>query len=120
MTVGDVSDREDCTEIHVPRNCLGWITGNRGSELRRIEEESETYLFVALDKHGDERLLIFGCKAGSRNEVMGRMLAPGLGGVVLVEAVKRLYASPGGGATAPVTEKVRLARPVTGNGRESH
>ncbi|MAN67768.1 methyltransferase domain-containing protein [uncultured Hyphomonas sp.] len=53
-------------------------------------------------------------------EVMGRMLAPGLGGVVLVEAVKRLYASPGGGATAPVTEKVRLARPVTSNGRESH
>ena len=53
-------------------------------------------------------------------EVMGRMLAPGLGGVVLVEAVKRLYASPGGGATAPVTEKVRLARPATSNGRESH
>jgi len=53
-------------------------------------------------------------------EVMGRMLAPGLGGVGLVEAVKRLYASPGGGATAPVTEKVRLARPATSNGRESH
>ncbi|HCX11905.1 MAG TPA: hypothetical protein DHU81_16535 [Hyphomonas sp.] len=53
-------------------------------------------------------------------EVMGRMLAPGLSGVVLVEAVKRLYASPGGGATAPVTEKVRLARPATSNGRESH
>ncbi|MAN45185.1 MAG: class I SAM-dependent methyltransferase [Alphaproteobacteria bacterium] len=53
-------------------------------------------------------------------EVMGRFLAPGLGGVVLVEAVKRLYASPGGGAPAPVTEKVRIARPVTTNGRESH
>jgi hypothetical protein len=53
-------------------------------------------------------------------EVMGRLLAPGLGGVVLVEAVKRLYASPGGGATAPVTEKVRLARPATSNGREIH
>ena len=49
-----------------------------------------------------------------------QVTAPGLGGVVLVEAVKRLYASPGGGATAPVTEKVRLARPVTSNGRESH
>ncbi|HBF91902.1 MAG TPA: methyltransferase type 11, partial [Hyphomonas atlantica] len=53
-------------------------------------------------------------------EVMGRMLAPGLGGVVLVEAVKRLYASPGGGAEAPVTGKVRLTRPATTNGRERH
>lgn len=53
-------------------------------------------------------------------EVMGRMMAPGLGGVVLVEAVKRLYASPGGGAQAPVTEKVRIARPATMNGRDSH
>ena len=53
-------------------------------------------------------------------EVMGRMLAPGLGGVVLVEAVKRLYAYPGGGAEAPVTGKVRLTRPATTNGRERH
>ena len=53
-------------------------------------------------------------------EVMGRFMAPGLGGVVLVEAVKRLYASPGGGAAAPVTEKVRLTRPAASNRRESH
>ena len=53
-------------------------------------------------------------------ETIGRLIAPGLGGVVLVEAVKRLYASAGGGATAPVTEKVRIARPVTSQGRESH
>ena len=52
-------------------------------------------------------------------EMMGRFLAPGLGGVVLVEAVKRLYAEPGGGATAPVTEKLRIARPVATNRRES-
>ena len=53
-------------------------------------------------------------------ETIGGLLAPGLGGVVLVEAVKRLYASPGGGAIAPVTEKVRIARPATSQGRESH
>ena len=53
-------------------------------------------------------------------EIMGRFFAPGLGGVVLVEAVKRLYASPGGGAVAPVTEKVRIARPVATNQRERH
>ncbi|HPF24089.1 MAG TPA: methyltransferase domain-containing protein [Hyphomonas sp.] len=53
-------------------------------------------------------------------ETIGRLIAPGLGGVVLVEAVKRLYASAGGGALAPVTEKVRISRPVTSQGRESH
>lgn len=52
-------------------------------------------------------------------ETMGRFFAPGLGGVVLVEAVKRLYAEPGGGNMAPVTEKIRIARPVTTNRRES-
>ncbi|MCA8900932.1 MAG: methyltransferase domain-containing protein [Hyphomonas sp.] len=53
-------------------------------------------------------------------ETIGRLVAPGLGGVVLVEAVKRLYASPGGGAVAPVTEKVRLARPAASQRRERH
>ena len=53
-------------------------------------------------------------------ESIGGLIAPGFGGVVLVEAVKRLYASPGGGAMAPVTEKVRIARPATTQGRESH
>ena len=53
MTIPDVSDREDCTatwriaskgtglskEMHIPANCKGWVTGNRGSELRRMEHE---------------------------------------------------------------------------------
>jgi SAM-dependent methyltransferase len=53
-------------------------------------------------------------------EVLGRALAPGLGGVVLVEAVKRLYAGPGGGTPSPVTEHWKPARPATANGRETH
>jgi len=53
-------------------------------------------------------------------DAIGRLIAPGFGGVVLVEAVKRLYASPGGGAVAPVTERARVARPATSNGRERH
>ena len=36
-------------------------------------------------------------------ERVGEVFAPGLGGVVMVEAVKHLYARPGGGAVAPVT-----------------
>lgn len=53
-------------------------------------------------------------------DAIGRLIAPGFGGVVLVEAVKRLYASPGGGAVAPVVDRVRVARPATSNGRERH
>lgn len=41
-------------------------------------------------------------------EAIGQRLTPGFGGVVMVEAVKRLYADPGGGAVAPVAEKARL------------
>ncbi|WP_084398495.1 class I SAM-dependent methyltransferase [Henriciella aquimarina] len=37
-------------------------------------------------------------------ERVGELFVPGFGGVVMVEAVKRLYARPGGGAAAPVTE----------------
>ena len=53
-------------------------------------------------------------------ETIGSLFTPGFGGVVLVEAVKRLYASPDSGARAPVTEKVRIPRPVPSQGRESH
>jgi SAM-dependent methyltransferase len=38
-------------------------------------------------------------------ERFGEVVTPGFGGLVLVEAVKHLYAKPGGGAAAPVTEK---------------
>ena len=53
-------------------------------------------------------------------DAIGRLITPGLGGVVMVEAVKRLYASPGGGAVAPVVDRVRLAKPVRSSGRERH
>ncbi|MFN3312172.1 MAG: hypothetical protein ACK46Q_01730, partial [Hyphomonas sp.] len=53
-------------------------------------------------------------------EALGRLIAPGFGGVVLVEAVKRLYAPPIGGAGAPVTERVRVARPARAATREEH
>ena len=53
-------------------------------------------------------------------EAIGRMLTPGFGGVVLIEAVKRLYAPPGGGAVAPATERIRIARPARAARREEH
>ena len=44
-------------------------------------------------------------------ERAGEFALPGLGGVVLVEAVKRLYSKPGGSAAAPVTKAVKASRP---------
>lgn len=75
VTVGDVSSRDDCTEMHIPENCKGWVTGNRGSELRRVEQETSTYMFMALDRHGEERLLIFSADPGTKVGTGGRMHA---------------------------------------------
>merc|ERR1719502_2184889 len=72
MVTVDAAGRDDCTEMHVPANCKGWVTGNRGSELRRIEQETGTFLFMANDPHGEERLLILGADAGSKQEEGGR------------------------------------------------
>jgi hypothetical protein len=44
-------------------------------------------------------------------ERAGELIMPGLGGVVLVEAVKRLYSKPSGSAAAPVTKAVKASRP---------
>ncbi len=52
-------------------------------------------------------------------EAIGRYILPGLGGVVLVEAVKRLYAPPGGGAAAPVTERMTGVRPARATRRDA-
>lgn len=43
-------------------------------------------------------------------ERAGAFLAPALGGVVLVEAVKRLYIEPGGGAVAPALSAVKARK----------
>merc|ERR1719502_2143085 len=69
------SGRDDCTEMHVPANCKGWVTGNRGSELRRMEHETATYMFMALDGRGDERLCIFSTDPGTKVSNTGRMAA---------------------------------------------
>ncbi|MEM7327109.1 MAG: class I SAM-dependent methyltransferase [Pseudomonadota bacterium] len=49
--------------------------------------------------------------AASSWERAGEFVLPGLGGVVLVEAVKRLYSKPSGSAAAPVTKAVKAGRP---------
>ncbi|CAK0844390.1 unnamed protein product [Prorocentrum cordatum] len=75
VTISDIKDRDDVTEVHIPSNCKGWVTGNRGSELRRMEQDTGTYMFMALDAKGEERLLIFGVNPGSKIREGGRLHA---------------------------------------------
>lgn len=52
--------------------------------------------------------------AASRSwEQVGEFITPGLGGVVLVEAVKRLYSKPTGSAGAPVTQAAKAGKKST-------
>lgn len=44
-------------------------------------------------------------------ERVGEFALPAMGGVVLVEAVKRLYSKPSGSAQAPITKAVKAGRP---------
>lgn len=75
VTISDLSHRDDATEMFIPANCKGWITGNRGSELRRMEQETGVYMFMALDGRGEERLIIFSADAGSKVSPTGRAAA---------------------------------------------
>merc|ERR1719281_2369190 len=97
ITVSDTGRRNDCTEVHVPNNVKGWVTGNRGSELRRIEQETDTFLFMALDKHGDERLLILGVNAGDRMSDRGRVKAERLVNDLVQERLRNMDNDRGGG-----------------------
>mmetsp|Transcript_58688 Transcript_58688/g.104361 ORF Transcript_58688/g.104361 Transcript_58688/m.104361 type:complete len:927 (+) Transcript_58688:193-2973(+) len=60
----DHKGRDDVTLIMVPANCIGYITGHKGSALRALEEETSTFCFIegtANDGEDQKPLLIFGC-----------------------------------------------------------
>merc|ERR1719240_2173591 len=97
VTIPDVARREDATEIHVPMNCKGWVTGNRGSELRRMEQETGVYMCMALDSRGDERLIIFGSDPGSKSSPNGRMAAERLVTELIQEKLRDDGGRGGGG-----------------------
>jgi len=88
VTIPDVSHRDDATEMHIPANCKGWVTGNRGSELRRMEQETGVYMFMALDARGEERLIIFSADAGSKTASTGRMAAERLVNEMIQEKLR--------------------------------
>jgi len=88
VTITNVSSRDDATEMYIPENCKGWVTGNRGSELRRMEQETNTYMFMALDERGEERLIIFCHDAGSKVSDKGRMAAERLVNEMIQEKLR--------------------------------
>merc|ERR1719145_396940 len=88
VTIPNVASRDDATEMHIPENCKGWVTGNRGSELRRMEAETQTYMFMALDERGEERLIIFSHDAGSKTSPTGRMAAERLVNEMIQEKLR--------------------------------
>jgi len=88
VTITDISSRDDATEMHIPENCKGWVTGNRGSELRRMESETGTYMFMALDGRREERLIIFSHDSGSKTSSTGRMAAERLVNEMIQEKLR--------------------------------
>mmetsp|Transcript_83426 Transcript_83426/g.202286 ORF Transcript_83426/g.202286 Transcript_83426/m.202286 type:complete len:612 (-) Transcript_83426:255-2090(-) len=88
VTIPDISRRDDATELHIPANCKGWVTGNRGSELRRMEQETGTYMFMACDERGEERLIIFSHDGGSKSSPTGRMAAERLVNEMIQEKLR--------------------------------
>ena len=71
--VDDLQERDDVTIVPIPRDAIGYVTGNRGSSLRQVEEDSGTFCFVEGGRGESEQLLIFGHKKADR-EVAERLI----------------------------------------------
>lgn len=59
----DLTGRSDASEVKVPRELTGIL---KGTTLRDIEHETETFCFLEGDVDSSERLLIFGASRGRR------------------------------------------------------
>merc|ERR1740123_1251421 len=101
VTIPDVSLRDDATEMHIPENCKGWVTGNRGSELRRMEQETQVFMFMALDARGEERLIIFSHDPGSKVLATGRMAAERLVNEMIQEKLRNDGGRGGSNSRSP-------------------
>ena len=73
MNVEDLDKRDDVMLVPVPRDCIGYVTGNRGSSLRQVEEESGTFCFMEGGRGDAEQLLVFGHQKADR-EVAERLI----------------------------------------------
>lgn len=60
----DYENRDDVTVLPVPKDCVGFVTGHKGTSLRAVEDQTGTFCFIEGgrdDPHRDPKpLLIFG------------------------------------------------------------
>merc|ERR1719446_584666 len=56
VKIKDVDGMDDVQTMTVPAECVGQLMGQKGHLLRKIEEESNTFLFMARDHSDKERL----------------------------------------------------------------
>ncbi|EEA07427.1 KH domain-containing protein [Cryptosporidium muris RN66] len=65
----DTRAREDVTVVSIPQNVIGYVTGAKGSFLRRVEDETGTFIFIDENKGNIlERVLIFSRSAFGRQK----------------------------------------------------
>lgn len=76
----EYANREDVTVLQVPKDCVGFVTGHKGTALRAVEEETGTFCFIEGgrdDPHRDPKpLLIFGgpeARASAEEKVRKRI-----------------------------------------------
>eukprot|EP00756_Hemistasia_phaeocysticola_P017356 Hpha_TRINITY_DN15533_c3_g3::TRINITY_DN15533_c3_g3_i1::g.105241::m.105241 len=68
VRVKDVDGMEDVQTMNIPSEAIGQLMGQKGQILRKVEEDTGTFLFMARDHTDRERLFICGCKKNSRNQ----------------------------------------------------
>jgi len=84
----DWEERDDCSIVSIPRQSITFITQNKGAELRRVEEKTDTFCFLA-PRGGDEKVIILGKDEGGRHDSTGRQAAQRLVEDLVVEAERR-------------------------------
>jgi len=62
LNFSELEDREDCEKLDVPKECVGFVLGNRGATLRGFEDQSCAYMVFDNDtmREGKKRLYILG------------------------------------------------------------
>ncbi|CEM08111.1 unnamed protein product [Vitrella brassicaformis CCMP3155] len=78
----DEKDRDDLSLVPVPADCVGYVTGKKGTVLRSIEEEWTTIMFFVENAKGrklkseiQEHLAIFGAERNRRGAELKIMSA---------------------------------------------
>ncbi|CDJ65595.1 hypothetical protein ENH_00007540, partial [Eimeria necatrix] len=65
---------EDCEVVQLPLDAVAYVTGSKGSNLRRVEEETGTFIFLdGARGGGEERLLIFCFDSDARRRARMRI-----------------------------------------------